>query len=126
VKIAPGLSLGSYAAFARYRDGQTLLMGDLVVTETELQAVTDVLHAQGLEQTALHKHLLAHEPEVWWTHIHGISSDPVTLAIAVRAALDPTGTPPARPSGPAPPIDLDTAGIDNALGAGRRELRRYL
>jgi hypothetical protein len=30
VKIAPGLSLGSYAAFARYRDGQTLLMGDLV------------------------------------------------------------------------------------------------
>jgi Domain of Unknown Function (DUF1259) len=117
VTIKPGFALGSYAAFARYRDGQTLLMGDLVVTETELQAVTDALHAHGLEQTAVHKHLLAHEPDLWWTHIHGVSADPVALASALRAALDQTGTPPPAPPAPPPALDLNTAGIDNALGA---------
>ena len=117
VTIKPGFALGSYAAFARYRDGQTLVMGDLVVTEGELQAVTDALHAHGLDQTAVHKHLLAHEPDLWWTHIHGVSADPVALASAVRAALDQTGTPAPAPPAPPPALDLDTAGIDNALGA---------
>ena len=117
VTIKPGFALGSYAAFARYRDGQTLLMGDLVVTEAELEAVTDALHAHGLDQTAIHKHLLAHEPDVWWTHIHGVSADPVALASAVRAALDRTATPPPAPPAPPPALALDTAGIDNALGA---------
>src|SRR5262245_44617342 len=117
VKIAAGFSLGSYAAFARYRDGQTLVMGDLVVTESELQAVTDVLHAHGLEQTALHKHLLAHDPPIWWTHIHGLSSNALTLAIGIRAALDQTSTPPPTPPGPALPLNLDTASIDSTLGA---------
>ena len=116
VTIKPGFALGSYVAFARYRDGQTLLMGDLVVTETELQAVTDALHAHGLDQTAVHKHLLAQDPDIWWTHIHGVSADAVALANAVRAALDRTATPPAAPPAPAPALDLDTAGIDNALG----------
>jgi len=117
VTIRPGFALGSYAAFARYRDGHTLLMGDLVVTEAELQAVTDALHARGLGQTALHKHLLAHDPDVWWTHIHGVSADAVALAVGVRAALDRTATPPAAAPAPPPPLDLDTAGIDSALGA---------
>jgi hypothetical protein len=116
VTIKPGFALGSYVAFARYRDGQTLLMGDLVVTETELQAVTDALHAHGLAQTAVHKHLLAQDPDIWWTHIHGVSTDAVALANGVRAALDRTATPAAAPPAPPPALDLDTAGIDNALG----------
>ncbi len=53
VAIKPGLSLGGYAAFARYDDNQTLLMGDLVVTEAELPKVTDALQAHGIAQTAL-------------------------------------------------------------------------
>lgn len=36
VDIKPGLSLGGYAAFARYDNNETLLMGDLVITEEEL------------------------------------------------------------------------------------------
>jgi hypothetical protein len=79
--------------------------------------VTDAIHVHGLDEAALHKHLLAHEPDVWWTHIHGVSSDPVALARAVRAALDQTGTPPPAPPAPPPALDLNTAGIDNALGA---------
>jgi len=53
----------------------------------------------------------------WWTHIHGVSDDAVALANGVRAALDQTGTPPPAAPTPAPPLDLDAAGIDNAVGA---------
>jgi hypothetical protein len=116
VAIKPGFALGSYAAFARYGDGQAMMMGDLVVTEAELGKVTDALQAAGISQTAVHKHLLAHDPAVWWTHMHAIG-DPVTIARGIRAVLDQTVTPPAAmPSSP-PPIDLDTAAIDTALGA---------
>ncbi|WP_228640579.1 DUF1259 domain-containing protein [Microtetraspora sp. AC03309] len=115
VPIKPGFALGSYAAFARYGDGQAMMMGDLVVTEDEVGKVTDALQAAGISQTALHKHLPAHEPPVWWTHIHAMG-DPATIARGIRAALDQTATPPAStPSSPTP-IDLDTAGIDAALG----------
>jgi hypothetical protein len=115
VLIKPGLSLGGYATFTRYHDA-TLTMGDLVVTEAELPKVTDALQAHGIEQTALHKHLLEQSPPVWWTHFHAMG-DPVRLAQGVRAALDVTATPPATATpAPQPPVDLDTAGIDNALG----------
>ncbi|MFJ8692120.1 DUF1259 domain-containing protein [Streptomyces roseolilacinus] len=117
-----GLSQASYAAFARYPDGRTMVMGDLVATERELQRVTDALHAHGLHQTAVHKHLLAHRPPLWWSHFHGLSPDALALARAVRAGLDATATPGYAPAedtaaSTAPPLDLDTAAIDAALGA---------
>jgi hypothetical protein len=115
VPIKPGLSLGGYAVFAKYDDG-AMLMADLVVTEAEMGNVTDALQAHGIAQTALHKHLLEQSPPVWWTHVHAMG-DPAQLAQGLKAALDATAIPPAAPP-PAqqPPIDLDTAGIDAALG----------
>ncbi|WP_206305271.1 DUF1259 domain-containing protein [Actinacidiphila soli] len=115
VTIKPGLSLGGYATFAKYRDG-AMLMGDLVVTEDELPKVTDALQKAGIEQTGLHKHLLQQSPAIWWTHIHGMG-DPAALARGLKAALAITGIPPASPP-PAtqPAVDLDTAAIDTALG----------
>ena len=115
VQVRAGLSFGSSAAFARYRDGRAMMMGDLVVTEPELQHVTDTLHAHGLDQTALHKHLLSHTPDVWWTHFHAIG-DPVVIAARLRATLDATATPPPAPATPPPPLDLDTGRIDAAFG----------
>jgi hypothetical protein len=115
VPIKPGLSLGGYVAFAKYDDA-TMVMGDLVVTEAELPKVTDALQSHGIEQTALHKHLLEQSPQVWWTHIHAMG-DPAKLAAGVKAALDATAiAPAAAPSAQQPPVDLDTAGIDVALG----------
>ncbi len=116
IVVRPALALGSHVSFVRYADGGTLLMGDVVVTEAELQPFTDVLHAHGIEQTAIHKHLLSQFPDIWWIHVHAHGHDPVAVARGLRAAFDRTGTPP--PSHPAPPrpVDLDTAGIDAALG----------
>jgi hypothetical protein len=115
VPIKPGLSLGGYVAFAKYDDA-TMVMGDLVVTEAELPKVTDALQSHRIEQAALHKHLLEQSPQVWWTHIHAMG-DPLKLAAGVKAALDATAIAPVAAS-PAqqPPVDLDTAGIDAALG----------
>lgn len=115
VAIKPGLSLGGYAAFTRYSE-TTMLMGDLVVTEAELPKLTDALQAVGIEQTALHKHLLAQDPPIWWTHIHAMGG-PTQLAQGLATALKTTATPiPSPPAVTQPAPDLDTAGIDTALG----------
>lgn len=116
VRIEAGLSLGSWAAFAKYPDGTTMAMGDLVVTEAELPAVTDALQEAGIAQTSLHKHLPEHAPAVWWTHFHATGQDPVKLAQGVRAALDATDTPPPAPPSDEEP-DLDTDALDEVMAA---------
>jgi hypothetical protein len=115
VKIATAFALTGWAAFAKYQDGKAMLMGDLVVTEAEAPAVTDALQAHGIEQTAIHKHLLSESPPLWWMHIAGMG-DAVTLATGVRAAIDRTATPPPAPSTAHGTVDLDTAKIAAALG----------
>ncbi|MFF1357866.1 DUF1259 domain-containing protein [Streptomyces sp. NPDC058297] len=117
IVITPELALGAHVAFVRYADGSTMCMGDVAVTETELQGVIDAWQANGIMVTALHKHLPAHSPDIWWVHVHGHGHDELALARGVRAGFDRTGIPPETPSGPPSPIDLDVAGIEAALGA---------
>ncbi|RDH13814.1 LppY/LpqO family protein, partial [Tsukamurella pulmonis] len=88
---------------------------DQAVKPGPTQAVT-TMHAHGIEQSAIHKHLLEHSPQVWWTHIHAMG-DPVQLATALKAVLDVTGIPvPKPPPAAQPPVDLDTAAVNGALG----------
>ncbi|MDT0608751.1 DUF1259 domain-containing protein [Streptomyces lancefieldiae] len=116
IRVDPALALGTHVSFVRYADHSTFLMGDTVVTERELQSFIDVLLRYGIEPTAIHKHLLAHEPAVWWVHVHAHGHDPVAVARGLRAALERTGTPLDRPLAVSPPEDLDIAAIDTALG----------
>ncbi|MFE7540946.1 DUF1259 domain-containing protein [Streptomyces platensis] len=115
IDVKPALALGSHVSFVRYADKSTLLMGDVVVTEQEMQLFTDVLHRHKIGQTAIHKHLLSQTPDIWWIHVHAHGQDPVSLARGLRAAFDCTGTPPPLPSS-RKSVDLDTVGIDTALG----------
>ncbi|OMC42977.1 DUF1259 domain-containing protein [Mycobacterium sp. IS-1264] len=116
VDIKPALSLGGYAAFARYDNNETLLMGDLVITEEELPKVTDALQAHGMAQTGLHKHLLQQDPPVWWTHVHGMG-DATQLAQGLKAALDATAIgAPTPPPAQQPPVDIDVGEVQQALG----------
>ncbi len=117
IVITPELALGAHVAFVRYADGSRMCMGDVAVTEKELQRVIDAWQAHGIAVTALHKHLPAHSPDVWWVHVHGHGHDELALARGLRAGFDRTGIPPATPSGPPSPVALNTAGIDAALGA---------
>ncbi|MFF4354692.1 DUF1259 domain-containing protein [Streptomyces sp. NPDC001530] len=117
IRVKPALALGTHVSFVRYADGSSLLMGDAVVTEHELQPFSDALHEHGIGQTAIHKHLLAQRPDIWWVHLHAHGTDPVAVARGLRVALDRTGTPLPEPAtASAKPVDLDTAGIDAAIG----------
>lgn len=116
VVVKPALALGSHVSFVRYADESSLLMGDVVVTERELQPFIDVLHEHQIGLTAIHKHLLSQTPDMWWVHLHAHGHRTVALARGLRAALDRTGTPPPMPPVPTRPVDLDTAGIEAALG----------
>ncbi len=123
VRIRPALALGSWLAFKQSGPNQAVAMGDLVLTEAELNRVLSRLQQDGIGQTAIHKHLLEESPAIWWTHVHA-HGDPVQIARTVRAALALTGTPRAASSGrsgPAPGLGLDTARISRILGHGGRE-----
>ncbi|MBH1933156.1 DUF1259 domain-containing protein [Streptomyces sp. AV19] len=116
--LNPNLGLGTYVSFMRYADQRTMLMGDMMVTETELQRTLDALGSHGIGRTSVHKHLLAHHPPLWWIHLHALDPDPVTLARGLLEALRVAGPLPLLPVDPPARrgIDLDTEGIEAALG----------
>lgn len=114
--VKPGFALGSWAAFEK-AGTQAMVMGDLVLLESEVEPVMLKLQQGGIEQTALHNHLLHETPRVMYMHIEG-HGDPVKLASALKDALALTKTPVAAPASTAAQQELgiDTAGIDAALG----------
>ncbi|MFF8315377.1 DUF1259 domain-containing protein [Streptomyces lydicus] len=117
VAVKPALALGSHVSFVRYADKSTMVMGDVVVTEHELQPFTDALHEHKIGLTAIHKHLLSQSPHIWWVHVHAHGHHPVAVARGLRAAFHHTGTPPPLPQPQRHHVALDTTGIDAALGA---------
>jgi hypothetical protein len=119
VELKPGFALGGWLAFAPMGD-QAIVMGDLVLTMDEASPVMKKLAEGGIEVTALHNHLLRNQPFTMYMHVLG-HGDPVKLAAALHTALAESKTPlsaaAAAPAAAPPPIDLDTAAIDQALGA---------
>src|SRR5437868_5867806 len=89
--IKAGLALGSWLAFKRMGN-DAVVMGDLVLTQSEVEPVMAKLQEEGLEQTALHNHLLNESPRVMYMHVAG-HGDPVKLATALKDALALTKTP---------------------------------
>src|SRR3712207_4151246 len=98
VGIRPGFALGSWLAF--HPHGQELVMGDLVLLESEVAPVMRRLAAGGIEVTALHKHLLRAQPATMYLHVGGHGEAP-RLAAALRAALQEAATPLQGTPGPA-------------------------
>lgn len=117
VTIKPALALGGWLAFKQTVNGQSMAMGDLVLTDAEVSPVMRALQAGGIEPTALHNHLLNESPHVIYMHVsaHG---DATKIALAVHDALALSKTPLGTPVPPSAPsaAELDTAGIATALG----------
>src|SRR5262249_37044892 len=84
----------------------------------EVSPVMAKLIEGGVDVTAVHNHLLRSEPLTFYMHVGG-HGDPVKMAETIRNALAASKTPLTPPSPPAQPpaIDLDTAQIDQILGA---------
>ncbi len=118
VTVRPALALGSWVAFKQTDDTTAMLMGDLVLLESEVGPVIDALQRGGIEQTALHNHLVNESPHVVYLHVGG-RGRAVALATAVHEALGQTKTP--QPAvGVAPPVDLDTVQLAQVLGVHGR------
>src|SRR5256884_6737966 len=110
VAVKPALALGSWVAFKQVSDTEAMLMGDLVLLESEVGPVLGKLQEGGIEQTALHNHVLHESPRVMYMHIGGHGA-PARLAAAIPAALALNTTPVGAPAAAGPPRALgrDTA-----------------
>jgi hypothetical protein len=116
VTIKPALALGGWVAF-KPMQGEVMVMGDLVLLETEINPVMAKMIENGLDITAVHNHLLRASPATFYMHVGG-HGDPVKLATAIKTALAESKTPLTAPAPPATPpaIDLDTAQLDQIIG----------
>src|SRR3989441_2056077 len=116
VAVKAGFALGSYAAFKQVGD-QAMVMGDLVLLDQEVPAVTSGLLSGGLGVTAGHNHLNEMSPHLMYVHYEG-HGDAVQLAKSLRQARSASGTPlgtpppPAAAGGPRP----DTKPLEQAPG----------
>jgi Domain of Unknown Function (DUF1259) len=117
VAIKPALALGSWVAFQPAGDG-AMVMGDLVLTEDEINPVMKRLIDDGMEISAVHNHLLHMSVPIFYMHVSG-HGDPIKLAQTLHAALALSKTPlsEADPAPPVPPVELDTAAIEKILGS---------
>src|SRR5712671_447021 len=117
VTIRPSLALGGWAAF-KPAHGGAMVMGDLVLLDTEIAPVMAKLIENGIEITAVHNHVLRGNPATFYMHVGG-HGDPVKLATAIRTGLAASKTPltAAAPPAAPPAIDLDTGQLDAIIGA---------
>ena len=122
VTIKPALALGGWVAF-KPMGKDAMLMGDLVLTESEVNPVMAKLLAEGLQITALHNHLLRATPATFYMHVGG-HGDPVKMAVALREALVLTKTPRvvvATTMSSPNSVSLDTTALDETIGANGKD-----
>jgi hypothetical protein len=109
---------GGWVAFTKAEDGSEVMMGDLVLTEDEVNPVMSAILSNGLEVTALHNHFFREQPRMFYMHVHGRgkASD---LARKLEPAIDwigdaarQRGAPPAAAAGG----ELDEARIARIVG----------
>src|SRR5437899_3183928 len=114
VKTPTPFGFGGWVAMTKGTGGMDVMMGDLVLTQDEVNPVMSALLDNGLEATALHNHFFWDEPRMFYMHVHG-HGKPMDLARKVKPALDLIGKgtkPPATPA--AAPAGSSTATIDTA------------
>lgn len=112
---------GGWFALTKGDGGEDVMMGDLVLTQEEVNPVMSALLEHGLEVTALHNHFFWDEPRVFFMHVHG-HGKAADLANEMKPALDLIGkTKSAEASNKQKPpnekqVTLDTERIAKIVG----------
>jgi hypothetical protein len=110
---------GGWIAVTKGDAGHDVLMGDLVLTEDEVNPVMSAVLTNGLDVTALHNHFFWETPRIYYMHVHGMGTA-AELTTRVKPALDLIPKPPAPPAGApatgAAPPALDTTALVTAIG----------
>jgi hypothetical protein len=119
-KIIPAMGLGTWVAFASTKDG-AMVMGDIVLTETDLKPVQQEVIKQGLTISAIHNHFVRNHPNVMYMHIGG-SGKVELMAQKAKAVLDKVkevrGGDPSKGTASSQAITntLDTKKLDEIIG----------
>ena len=85
--MPPFMGLTSWAAFQKGKAAETMVMGDLVLLQDEVNPVMSELLGAGVAVTALHNHFFYDEPKAYFMHLGG-EGETQALAHGVRRALD--------------------------------------
>src|SRR5256712_1396034 len=114
VKTPTPFGFGGWVAMTKGTGGMDVMMGDLVLTQDEVNPVMSALLDNGIDVTALHNHFLWDEPRMFYMHVHA-HGKPADLARKVKPALDLIGKGASRPAATAPaPAAAPTTTIDTA------------
>jgi len=113
VKTPTPFGFGGWIAMTKGQ-GMDVMMGDLVLTQDEVNPVMSALLENGLDVTALHNHFFWDEPRMYYMHVHGHGA-PADLARRVKPAIDLIGkTPSGRTPAPAAASSAQPSGLDTA------------
>lgn len=117
-KIIPPMGLGSWAAFTPCGDS-AMVMGDIIVTETDLKPVQQEVIRQGFSITAIHNHFVRNRPNVMYMHIDG-KGKVENLSASVKAIFDKVkevrGKDPKASSADSVINNLNIALLDSIMG----------
>jgi hypothetical protein len=114
VSTPTAFGFGGWVAMTEGQGGMQVMMGDLVLQQSEVNPVMSALLDNGLEVTALHNHFFAETPRIFYMHVHG-HGDAQELARKLKPALALTGTAPAAPASTATP-PFDTSKLAQIIG----------
>jgi hypothetical protein len=118
VKTPTPFGFGGWVAMTKGEQGMEVLMGDLVLTQDEVNPVMSALLDNGLEVTALHNHFFWEEPRVYYMHVHG-HGRAEKLASQLKPALDLIGkgaTPTADATATSSSGQLDSSRVAQIVG----------
>jgi len=109
---------GGWVALTKGTGGTDVMMGDLVLTEDEVNPVMSALLDNGLEVTALHNHFFWEQPRIFYMHVHGMgTAADLAKRLTPALALIPKPSTPAPASAPAPAVPtLNTAALVKIVG----------
>jgi len=120
-KIIPAMGLGTWIVFAPMNNG-VMIMGDIVLTETDLKEVQREVIQQGLTISAIHNHFVRNHPNVLYMHVGG-SGATDQMAQKAKAVLDKIsslrGGDPSKGTASTESVQnsLDTKKLDDIIGA---------
>ena len=89
---------GGWIAMTKGDQGMDVMMGDLVLRESEVNPVMSMVLNAGLDVTALHNHFAGDAPRMFYMHVHG-AGKAAELAQKIKPALDLIGRDPFPPTG---------------------------
>ena len=113
------LGFGGWVALTPGAEGQEVLMGDLVLTEGEVNPILSALLENGLEVTALHNHFFFEQPRIFYMHVHGrgTAEDLAARLKPAMAIIDKAvAAGPAPSAGASAPQSLNTQAIAATVG----------